>query len=67
MLFSVAVLATQMPQGDPQQSTPDNTKVNKRDRDKGAVTADQQGMSPSDREITRRIRRAIYKDKSLST
>jgi hyperosmotically inducible periplasmic protein len=45
----------------------DNTKVNKRDRNKSEPTADQQKMNKSDREITRDIRRAIVNDKSLST
>ena len=49
------------------QTQPDNTKVNKRDRDQNAVTADQQKMNKSDREITREIRRSIVSDKSLST
>ena len=49
------------------QTPPDNTKVNKRDRDKGAVTADQQKENTSDREIARRIRRALMDDKGLST
>ncbi|MDQ6707467.1 MAG: BON domain-containing protein [Acidobacteriota bacterium] len=46
---------------------PDNTKVNKRDRKPAAVTADQQKMNSGDRDITRKIRRAVYADKSLST
>ncbi len=46
---------------------PDNTKVNKRDRKASAVTADQQKMNSGDRNITRKIRRAVYADKSLST
>ncbi|MGI8988261.1 MAG: BON domain-containing protein [Bryobacteraceae bacterium] len=46
---------------------PDNTKVNKRDRKPSAVTADQQKMNSGDRDITRKIRRAVYADKSLST
>jgi hyperosmotically inducible protein len=45
----------------------DNTKRNKRDRDPGAVTADQQGESESDREMTRKIRQAVTDDGSLST
>ena len=49
------------------QTPPDNTKVNTRDRSKGAVTADQQKESTADREITRRIRRALMDDKTLST
>ena len=47
--------------------TPDNTKVNKRDRAKGAATADQQKENAGDREITQKIRRALMDDKSLST
>jgi len=46
---------------------PDNTKVNKRDRNSGAATAGQQSNSKTDRELTRNIRRAIVDDKSLST
>ncbi len=46
---------------------PDNTKVNKQDRSPDAVTADQQKMNSSDRELTKKIRQAIVKDKSLST
>ena len=46
---------------------PDNTKVNKRDQSKAEPTADQQKEDASDRNITRRIRRAIMKDKSLSS
>jgi hyperosmotically inducible protein len=46
---------------------PDNTKVNKRDRNTGEPTADKQKMNPADRELTRNIRRSIMADKSLST
>jgi len=46
---------------------PDNTKVNKRDRSEGAVTADQQKMNQPDRKITQEIRKAVTADKSLST
>lgn len=45
----------------------DNTKVNVRDRDKDAVTADQQKQNSPDLQITRNIRRAVVKDDSLST
>ena len=45
---------------------PDNTKVNKRDQSKTEPTADQQKENSSDRDITRRIRHAVMKDKSLS-
>jgi len=46
---------------------PDNTAVNKQDRDKTAVTADNQKMNASDRTLTQQIRKAVMADKSLST
>ncbi len=45
----------------------DNTKVNKRDQNANAKTADQQKMNAADQECTRAIRQAIIADKSLST
>jgi hyperosmotically inducible protein len=45
----------------------DNTKVNQRDRNKAAVTADQQKENTSDREITANIRKALMDSKELST
>jgi hyperosmotically inducible protein len=52
---------------DPNVPKPDNTKVNKRDRNAGEVTADQQKVNSLDRELTRKIRRSLMADKSLST
>jgi osmotically-inducible protein OsmY len=49
------------------QTPPDNTKVNKRDRNPGAATADQQKENTNDRDIASRIRRALMDDKGLST
>ena len=49
------------------QTAPDNTKVNTRDRAKGAVTADQQKENASDLDMAKRIRQSVIKDKSLST
>ena len=49
------------------QSPPDNTKTNERDRSPNAPTADQQKDNRSDRDITKQIRQYIVKDKSLST
>ena len=49
------------------QTPADNTKVNERDREKGAVTADQQKENASDRDLTQKIRHALMQDKSLST
>jgi hyperosmotically inducible protein len=45
----------------------DNTKVNQRDQNASEPTADQQKNKTSDRDMTQQIRKAIVKDKSLST
>jgi len=50
-----------------QPTAPDNTKVNTRDRQPSAVTADQQKNNKGDLETTRQIRKALTDDKSLST
>jgi len=49
------------------QTPADNTKVNTRDRQPGATTADQQKENTNDRTITQKIRRSIMDDKTLST
>jgi len=49
------------------QTPPDNTKVNTRDRTSSAKTADQQGNSKADLDLTQKIRHAIVADKSLTT
>ena len=46
---------------------PDNTKVNKQDRNAGQPTADQQKMNKADRDLSAHIRKSIMADKSLST
>ena len=51
----------------PESPNPDNTKVNKRDRNAGQPTADQQKENSGDRKLTQDIRRSIMEDKSLST
>lgn len=66
MFFLSASLVAGTVQQD-QQPAPDNSKTNQGDGSKGAVTAEQQKMNPTDRNITKQIRSAIYKDKSLST
>lgn len=69
--IALAVLLTVSPAmlvyGQDAAEKPDNTKVNKRDRNSGGATADQQKDNSNDRELTRSIRRAITSDKSLST
>ncbi len=66
-LFFVGMLALSAQKPETQGPPPDNSKVNQRDRGTGAPTADQQKNNSTDRDITRRIRRQIVKDKSLST
>jgi hyperosmotically inducible periplasmic protein len=46
---------------------PDNSGVNQQDRQTGAVTADQQKNTKNDRVLSQQIRKAVEKDKSLST
>ena len=49
------------------QTPADNTKVNQRDRNQNEPTADQQKGNSSDRALAQQVRRALVKDKSLST
>jgi hyperosmotically inducible periplasmic protein len=46
---------------------PDNTKMNQRDRNQREPTADQQKENSNDRDLAQQIRRALVKDKSLSS
>ena len=50
-----------------QPPAPDNTKVNKADRNKSEPTADRTKDTVNDREIMQKIRKSIMDDKSLST
>jgi len=52
---------------DTKPTKPDNTKVNKKDASDAAMTADQQKMNASDRELAQKVRKAIVADKTLST
>jgi hyperosmotically inducible protein len=65
--FAAAVVLTSPVLPVVAQTPADNTKVNKQDRAKGAVTADQQKENAGDRELTQKIRKAIMADKSLSS
>src|SRR5687767_14953552 len=70
LVFTVAglILAPPLPTNAQDKPTAhDNTKVNKRDRQTGAVTADQQKENTGDRELSANIRRALMEDKNLST
>ncbi len=66
-VLSLGVLWAQESQSNAAAARPDNTKVNQRDRNQVEPTADQQMENKSDRELARQIRRALVKDKSLST
>lgn len=44
----------------------DNTKLNERDSDPAELTAEEQGETPQDRDITQKIRKAIVGDDTLS-
>ena len=50
-----------------QDQPADNTKVNQRDRNDSEATADKQKENSADRQLTQQIRKALVKDKSLST
>ena len=67
LLGSTVMAAPQPRQDNGQQTAPDNSKTNKRDRDKSSPTADRQKMNATDRDLAKRIRSAIVDDKSLST
>ena len=68
MLVLVVLGSLALAQQDNSQQVPaDNTKVNQRDRSQNEPTADQQKENSSDRQLTAQIRRAIVKDKSLSS
>jgi len=64
---SAAFLCAQQDSNGASQVPADNTKVNQRDRNPNEPTADQQKENTSDRQLTAQVRRAIVKDKSLST
>ena len=50
-----------------QNAAPDNTRVNKEDRNSSRPTADQAKNNLSDRDMEKHIRRDVVKDKSLSS
>jgi hyperosmotically inducible periplasmic protein len=59
-------LASVMMAQNPPPVAPDNSGVNVRDRNPETMTAGQQSNAKGDVELTRRIRRAVVKDNSLS-
>jgi osmotically-inducible protein OsmY len=54
-------------QQDQKAPASDNTKVNKRDKNKAEPTADRAKDNVNDRDIMQKIRKSIVDDKSLST
>jgi len=66
VLFASVVFLVNIP-GACLAESGDNTEINKRDRSEKELTADQQGETKEDREITQKIRQAVVDDKSLST
>ena len=68
LMSSLSLVWAQQDMGTSQNAPPaDNTKVNERDRNQSEPTADQQKENPTDRQLIQQIRRALMKDKSLST
>ena len=67
LFSSLGLLCAQQDNSNSSQVPADNTKVNQRDRNQNEPTADQQKENTNDRQLTAQIRRAIVKDKSLST
>jgi hyperosmotically inducible periplasmic protein len=66
-VFLVSSLGLIWAQQDTSQVPADNTKINQRDRSQNEPTADQQKANTNDPQLTQQIRRAIVKDKSLSS
>jgi len=64
VMSSIGLLCAQQ---ESSQVPANNTKVNQRDRNHSEPTADQQKENTSDRQLTQQIRRAIVKDKNLSS
>jgi hyperosmotically inducible protein len=65
-LFCAAAAISQGQTPDPAVK-PDNTEINKRDRNSGEATADKQKMNATDQDLTQKIRQSIMSDKSLSS
>ena len=67
-MFLVSSFGVLWAQQDSSSQVPaDNTKTNQRARTQNEPTADQQKENTNDRQLTQQIRRAIVKDKNLSS
>jgi hyperosmotically inducible periplasmic protein len=67
LALSASWVAPSRAQSATSQVQPDNTKVNKRDKNPDEATADQQKMNAADRNLTAKIRKSVMADKTLST
>jgi osmotically-inducible protein OsmY len=67
LLGGLGLLWAQQDTATTQTSPVDNTTVNQRDRNTSEPTADRQKDNPTDRQLTQQIRKALVKDKSLSS
>ena len=67
LLGSLGLLWAQQDTSATQSQPADNTTVNQRDRNTSETTADRQKENPTDRQLAQQIRKALMKDKSLST
>src|ERR1700682_2887967 len=67
LALSVSWVVPSRAQSAASQVKPDNTKVNKRDKNPNEATADQQKMNAADPNLTARIRKSVMADKTLST
>ena len=67
LMSSLSLLWAQQDAGANQYPPGDNTKVNQRDQSQNEATADKQKENTIDRQLAQQIRRALVKDKSLST
>ncbi|MGH9546150.1 MAG: BON domain-containing protein [Terriglobales bacterium] len=67
LMGSLTLLWSQNDAGTNPSPAADNTKVNRRDGKQSEPTADQQKEDAADRQLAQQIRKALIKDKSLST
>ena len=67
LMSSLSLLWAQQDAGANQYPPGDNAKVNQRDQSQNEATADKQKENTIDRQLAQQIRRALVKDKSLST
>jgi osmotically-inducible protein OsmY len=67
LLWAQDTTPSQQPSDKSTAAAPDNTGKNARDRNPSEATADQQKNNSTDLQLAQQIRKALVKDKSLST